>query len=156
MKEPSIDDLHLDPTDANVAALMARNLVGPVDMLNLVRLREVADYSGSPELAPSEPISGRAAFDLYIQHTLLFLRGSGGELLYLGAGGPYLVGSPRQGWDLTMLVRQTSIESFLGFTMNHAYLAGVVHRTAAVMDSRILPLVDATPPAGGWSSRLGP
>jgi hypothetical protein len=33
-------------------------------MLNLLRFREIADYSANPELTPAEPISGAEAFEL--------------------------------------------------------------------------------------------
>ena len=79
-------------------------------MLNLLRLRAVADYSATPELAPESPVSGRAAFDLYIAHTLPLLRERGGDLLFLGDGGTFLVGPEEERWDLAMLVRQQSVE----------------------------------------------
>ncbi len=44
-------------------ALLMRGIAGPVVKLNLLRFRGIADYSASPELAPSLPISGAAAFD---------------------------------------------------------------------------------------------
>lgn len=111
-------------------------------MLNLLRLREIADYTTHPELAPPALISGREAFDKYVEHTLPFLLESGGELVYLGTGGDYFVGPPNQGWDMAMLVRQGSVESFIAFASNDAYLAGIGHRAAAVWDSRILPLAE--------------
>ncbi len=133
---------YLDPTPEAGAALLARDLEGPFTMLNLLRLREVADYTTHPELAPPMPISGREAYDLYIEHTLPFLRESGGDLLYVGEGGPFLVGPPDESWDLVALVRQDSVASFMGFASNLEYLAGIGHRVAAAYDSRILPLVD--------------
>jgi hypothetical protein len=39
-----------------------------------------------------------------------------------------------------MMVRQTSVESFLAFASHKAYLAGMGHRTAALEDWRLLPL----------------
>jgi hypothetical protein len=39
-----------------------------------------------------------------------------------------------------MLVRQSSVQSFMAFAGNTAYLAGLGHRTAALEDSRLLPL----------------
>ena len=110
-------------------------------MLNLIRYREVANYSTCPELAPSTPISGAAAFQRYIEHTFPFLRESGGDLLFLGAGGPFLIGPQAEHWDLAMLVRQSSVDSFLAFASNAGYLAGLGHRTAALEDSRLLSLV---------------
>ena len=68
---------YLEVSQAAGAALFARQIEGPVTMLNLLRFREVADYSQSPELTPPAPISGAAAFDRYIQHTMPFLKQSG-------------------------------------------------------------------------------
>jgi hypothetical protein len=42
-----------------------------------------------------------------------------------------------------MLVRQSSIASFLAFASNDGYLAGIGHRTAALEDSRLLPLIES-------------
>lgn len=102
---------YLDPTPEQGRALMLRNIQGPVVMLNLTRFREVADYSGFPALAPASPISGRAAYDLYVEHTTPFLAESGGELLFLGEGGGFLIGPADERWDAAMLVRQTSTHS---------------------------------------------
>jgi len=53
-----------------------------------------------------------------------------------------VIGPPGGRWDLMMLVRQKSMESFLAFASNAAYLAGMGHRTAALEDSRLLPLIE--------------
>ncbi|MGH8180573.1 MAG: DUF1330 domain-containing protein, partial [Steroidobacteraceae bacterium] len=95
-----------------------------------------------PELAPTAPISGANAFDRYIRHTLPFLRESGGDAMLLAAGGPLLIGPESERWDIAMLIRQSSVASFLSFASNDAYLAGLGHRTAAIEDSRLLPLVE--------------
>lgn len=121
---------------------MRRNISGEVVMLNMLRLRETADYSDSPDLAPLNPISGKKAFQLYIEHTLPFLQQSGGELVLLGDGGQFFIGPSDEQWDVVMLVRQNSIESFIDFASNPEYLAGMGHRTAAIVDSRLLPIVE--------------
>jgi hypothetical protein len=64
--------MYLDPTDENARRLFQRGIEGPLLMLNLLRFREIADYSGFPDLAPPEPISGSAAYDRYVRHTLPF------------------------------------------------------------------------------------
>jgi hypothetical protein len=146
------EETYLDPSESTAIALVRRNLSGPIVMLNLLRFRDAADYSASPELAPPESISGRQAFDHYIDHTLPFLLDSGGDVLYLGTGGDYFIGPSDEGWDFAMLIRQTSLESFFAFASNEAYQAGIGHRTAAVRDSRILPLVDAAAPPSAPAS----
>jgi len=102
----------------------------------------VADYSRSPELAPPSPISGRDAYDRYVRHTIPFLDATGGSIEFYGAGGHYFVGPSDERWDLVMLVRQASVDDFLAFASNPAYLAGIGHRTAALADSRLLPIVE--------------
>lgn len=109
-------------------------------MLNLLKFREVADYSAFPELAPRQPISGREAFQRYIDHTLPFLHDSGGEIEFLGEGGKYFVGPQDERWDLVMLIRQDSLNSFIAFATNESYIAGIGHRSASLEDSRLLPL----------------
>jgi hypothetical protein len=42
-----------------------------------------------------------------------------------------------------MLVRQGSVQAFMAFATHAPYLAGLGHRTAAVEDSRLAPLVQA-------------
>jgi uncharacterized protein (DUF1330 family) len=135
--------VYLEPTQESGRTFMMRGIQGSVVMLNLLRFRDIADYSASPELAPAEPIRGAAAYQLYVEHTLPFLKASGGELLFLGQGGHFLIGPPDERWDAAMLVRQNSVDDFIAFASNEEYLKGIGHRTAALEDSRLLPLVPA-------------
>jgi hypothetical protein len=132
---------YLEPTQDSGRSFMMRGIRGELVMLNLLRFRETADYSASPELEPDTPISGSGAYAIYIEHTLPHLRESGGDLEFIGDGGNYLIGPPDERWDVAMLVRHRSVESFMSFASNEAYLAGMGHRLAAISDSRLLPLV---------------
>ncbi len=134
---------YLEPTQESGRDFFTRGITGSVVMLNLLRFRPVADYSANPSLAPAAPISGEAAYQLYMEHTLPFLEASGGEVLFYGKGGPFLIGPRDERWDAAMLVRQSSVEAFLAFASNQAYLSGIGHRLAALEDSRLLPLVQA-------------
>lgn len=121
----------LEPTDESVTALLRRDISGPVTMLNLLRLRDWADYSASPEIAPPCPLTGAEAYDRYIRHTLPFLTASGGSITFLPTGGHSLVGPPGERWDLAMAVTQASVQDFLAFASDEAYLAEVGHSAAA-------------------------
>ena len=131
---------YLEPTQESGRSFVMRKTAGEVVMLNLLRFRDITDYSATPDLAPPSPISGADAFQRYIDHTLPYLRDSGGDLFFLGQGGTFLIGPQNERWDLVMLVRQQSVEAFLSFASHSAYLAGLGHRTAALEDSRLLPL----------------
>lgn len=132
---------HLEPTQEAGRRFVTGAPAGTIVMLNLLRFRTVADYSAHPALAPDRPISGAQAYDRYIAHTLPLLRASGGDLLFLGEGGAFLIGPDDERWDRVMLVRQSGVASFLAFATDDAYRAGMGHRTAALEDSRLLPLI---------------
>ena len=134
---------YLEPTGDAARAFFSRPSSGPVVMLNLLRFRAWADYSANPELAPSGAITGEAAYRKYMEHTLPHLARSGGEVLFYGRGGQFLIGPSAERWDAAMLVRQASVTAFLAFASNTEYSAGLGHRVAALEDSRLLPLVEA-------------
>ncbi|MGA9365782.1 MAG: DUF1330 domain-containing protein [Bacteroidota bacterium] len=142
---------YLEPTQKSGAALFSRKIRGEIVMLNLLRFREVADYSLNPELMPAEPISGRTAYQKYIDHTLPILEATGGGIVFLGEGGDYLIGPEEERWDMAMLIRQKSLTDFMAFATHREYLAGIGHRTAALEDSRLLPLIELT--SGNLTSR---
>ncbi len=133
----------IEPSQEGGAALFSRQIAGEIVMLNLLRFRDIADYSANPELKPDEPISGAEAYQKYIDHTLPLLEESGGDVMFLGKGGKYLIGPQEEQWDLVMLIRQNSLSDFMAFASNQSYLAGLGHRTAALEDSRLLPLVES-------------
>ncbi|MBS7541393.1 DUF1330 domain-containing protein [Ancylobacter lacus] len=139
---------HIEPTQEAGRRFVRRGLAAPVIMLNRLRFRDTADDAHHPGLAPSAPISGAEAFDRYIRHTLPLLRESGGDLLFLGTGGDWLIGPGEERWDTAMLVRQTSTASFLAFASHPGYRAGLGHRTAAMADSRLPPLSEMALPPG--------
>ena len=143
---PTQAPIYVEPTQDAVRDFVRRGIKGPVVMLNLLRFRPVADYSAHPHLAPSEPISGATAFERYVALTLPHLEASGGALTFLGEGGPFLIGPAGERWDCVMLVRQASVESFLAFAEKTDYLAGLAHRTAAIVDARLLPVKERSAP----------
>jgi uncharacterized protein (DUF1330 family) len=131
---------YLDVTQESGRDFFMNEMSGSIVMLNLLRFRDVADYSGSPELNPGEPISGSQAYALYMKHTQPFLQAAGGEVLFMGKGSDYLIGPTNEKWDAVLLVKQHSKEHFLAFAQNEGYLKGIGHRTAALADSRLMPM----------------
>ena len=84
-----MNEKYLMPTQEAGREFVMRHIQGSVVMLNLLRFREIADYSATPELIPTEPISGESAYQLYIEHTLPFLTESGGEILFMREEGAF-------------------------------------------------------------------
>jgi len=133
---------YIAPTDITARSLIARGMESPVVMLNLLKFRDIADYSQAPDMAPDTPISGAAAYDLYAAGIAPLLAASGGEVLFEGAGGDWFIGPEGDGWDRVLLVRQASVAAFLSFAQNPDAQRIGQHRTAALSDSRLLPMRD--------------
>lgn len=67
-----------------------------------------------------------------------------GELLSLGQDGQCFTGPSEEKCDLILLVKQRSASDFIAFSSNEDYLAGMGHRLAAILDSLLLPMIEAT------------
>ena len=133
---------YLNPTQESGRDLILRNIQGPVVMLNLLKFRKIADYSETPGISPLLQISGEEAYQLYIGQALPHLLKSGGEILFLGKGGSFLIGPVNEQLDEVMLIKQNSVSSFMSFASNAAYINYLENRTAALEDSRILPIIE--------------
>ncbi|WP_433862888.1 hypothetical protein [Sphingobacterium thalpophilum] len=119
---------------------MSKNIQGAIVNLNLIRLKEIADYSEFPEIAPASEISGYKAFMLYIDLAKRFVEQGGGEILFIGKGDRFLIGPQDEQWDICMLIKQKSVSDFFAFEQNPDYMKIAGHRSAAILDSRLLPL----------------
>jgi uncharacterized protein (DUF1330 family) len=107
----------------------------PLVMLNLLRYRPVADYPPGGDFASC---SGREAYDRYGRRAIRFVAGVGGAVIWRGEGQASLIGPLTERWDELLLVRYPSKQAFLAMVGDPDYQAAVVHRTAALEDSRLL------------------
>lgn len=136
---------HIEPTPAQLEQFIADDPGGSPVMLNLLRYREVADYSDSPELDPGEPISGREAYQRYSAGVLPILAALGGGIELFGACTGTLIGPDDEAWDDIALVRYPSTPAFVQMVTSAEYQAIQGHRSAALADSRLIR-TDATRP----------
>lgn len=131
---------YLNPTDESAKQLFSKSIKGEVIMLNLLRFKEIADYSQFSDIAPETPITGKEAYQIYINQTLPFLDKSGGEIMLLGKSEHFFIGPMEEKWDLVMIIKQKSLDSFLSFASDPQYQDVIGHRAAAIVDSRLLPI----------------
>ncbi len=135
-------ETYLDVTQESGRIFFTSNTEGPIVMLNLLRFNEIADFSTCPELESDSPISGRACYNMYMKHTSPFLKKAAGELLYFGNTQPFIIGPLEEKWDMMLLVKHASKEVFLEFASNEEYLKIKGYRTAALADSRLMPILE--------------
>lgn len=131
---------YLSPTQAAGRKFIMKNIKGNIFMLNMLRFKDVADYSDFPDLKPKQAISGKEAYQKYIDHTIPFLEKSGGSIDFVGNSSNFLIGPENESWDAILLIKQKSVESFIAFEQNEEYMKGIAHRNAALEDSRLLPI----------------
>jgi len=131
---------YLNPTEKSARQLFSKSMTDEVIMLNLLRFKEVADYNQFPDIAPTTAITGKEAYQIYINQTLPFLEKSGGEIMLLGKSEHFFIGPTDEKWDLVMMIRQKSLDSFLSFASDQQYQSVIGHREAAIVDSRLLPI----------------
>jgi uncharacterized protein (DUF1330 family) len=126
----------IDPTPESFRALSQDVPADvPVVMLNLLRFREAAAY---PDGSAHEPCSGRAAYGRYSAHALPAVAAAGGQVLFAGQALAHPIGLPEERWDEVVLVAYPSIGAFFKMVMEPAYQAQSVHRTAALLDARLV------------------
>lgn len=113
---------------------------GPVVMLNLLKFRERADYTGFETLNPGAEISGKDAYKLYMKYTQPEIEKIGSRVLFYGSANQFLIGPTNETWDAVLLVEHPSVEAFMAFAQNKDYLKTLGHRNAALEDSRLLPI----------------
>lgn len=117
---------------------------GKVVMLNLLRFKKIADYSGMEEISPGKEISGREAYNLYMKLAEPIIEKLGSKVLFFGECGSFLIGPQSEEWDRMLLVEHPSAADFIAFAQNEEYMKLAGHRKAALEDSRLLPIVQKT------------
>lgn len=112
---------------------------GKIVMLNVLKFKEKADYTNFEQLKPDQEISGKEAYQLYLDSTLLELKNAGSRIIYYGESVSFLIGPESEKWDAILLVEHASVSKFMEFAQSDSYLKNLGHRTAAIEDSRLLP-----------------
>lgn len=113
---------------------------GVFHMMNLLKFKSIADYDQFPELKPASDISGEKAYQIYIREVLPLLEKAGSKLVFQGKSGDFVIGPDEEKWDMMLLIQHKSAKAFVSFADNPAYKKIAGHRTAALLDSRLLPL----------------
>ena len=136
-----MNEKYITRTHEAAEKLSSRQIDGEVVILSLVRFKEIADYTRHPELNGETEVTGREAFQRYIDQALPLIN-RGGDVLFSGEGGELLVGPPNEKWDWVMLFKQHSLSFLMAMEGDPQYKSIAGHKEAALEDSRLLPLVE--------------
>ena len=139
--------VHVDPTREAMA--LFRDLPGdrPIAMINLLRFRTAAGYP-SDHAEAGKNHTGADAYAAYGRAAAAPFARSGGRQLWLGRPEITLIGPADEIWDLAFIAWYPTAEAFVGMLRDPEYRQAVVHRQAAVADSRLIRCEPRTAAAG--------
>ncbi len=137
----------IDPTRSQFDAFKALPRDQPIHMLNLIRLREVADYP------PDHPdhgkgLTGLDAYRAYGRTTKALFTRLGGRQIWAGRPDAVVTGPLEERWDLAFIAEYPSAGAFLAMVTDPQYRIDVQHRTAGVADSRLIRMNPLEPGDG--------
>jgi uncharacterized protein (DUF1330 family) len=132
MSNPSVN-----PTPAQIQAMMEKGPDGPIVMVNLLKYRARATYE--PDRAEaSENLSGREAYRRYGMTALRCVGEAGGGVVWMGPQALVFIGGAEQEWDDVVCVRYPSRQAFLQMVSRPDYLAATPHRDAGLERTALL------------------
>ena len=125
---------HIDPTKETFAVFRANDRPGPIQMLNLVRLRARAAYPDGREA------TGAEAYAAYGRESEPVFTKLGGRVVWRGQFEQMLIGPMDERWDLAFIAEYPSVQAFVEMIRDPVYREAVKHRQAAVEDLRLIRL----------------
>lgn len=105
---------------------------GPVHMLNLVKLKEHATYDDGTM------VSGREAYAAYGRESGPIFERVGGRIYWSGSFELMVIGPQDVAWDIAFIAEYPNVQAFVDMVKDPEYQKAVVHRTAAVLTSRLV------------------
>jgi uncharacterized protein (DUF1330 family) len=137
----------IDPTRGQFEAFKGLARDRPIHMLNLIRLRAVADY---PADHPNhgKGMSGLEAYRAYGRASAGVFARVGGRQVWVGRPEGVLTGPVDERWDLAFIASYPGAGAFLAMVTDPEYREHVKHRTAAVEDSRLIRFAPTDPGEG--------
>jgi uncharacterized protein (DUF1330 family) len=137
----------IDPTREQFKAFMTAPQDTTIHMLNLIRLRPLADY---PADHPNHG-KGMTGLDAYREYgrtsSPIFAR-VGGRQVWAGKPEAVLTGPLDERWDLAFIAQYPNSLAFAEMIRDPDYKEHVKHRQAAVEDSRLIRFFPFAPGAG--------
>lgn len=105
---------------------------GPIHMLNLVKLRDRAEYEDGREA------TGAEAYRAYGEESAPIFSRLGGRIVWRGKMEQMLIGPEDEGWDICFIAEYPSVSAFVEMLKDPDYRKAMEHRQAGVADSRLV------------------
>jgi len=137
----------VDPLREQFDAFKALPRDQPIQMLNLIRLKPLADYpEGHPDHGQGK--TGLDAYRAYGRTTAHIFARVGGKQIWVGRPDVVVTGPAEERWDPAFIAEYPGASAFLAMVTDPEYRELVKHRQAAVADSRLVRMAPVTPGEG--------
>ncbi len=114
----------------------------PICMVNLLKLKEKADYPADHELHGKQ-MSGAEAYAIYSKGVTKIIKNLGGDMVFSGGVERLMVGEVEDLWDLVAVVKYPSRAAMGEMIASAEYQAISVHRTAGLAGQLNIETVEA-------------
>jgi uncharacterized protein (DUF1330 family) len=130
-------EVYIDPSPANFQAFKDLPRDAPINMLNLLLYRDVAEYPEGHEHA-GKGWSGRRAYEEYSKTSGPIFKRVGGCILWRGRFETMVTGPEVREWHDGFVAQYPNAGAFFEMIKDAEYQKAVVNRTAALVDSRLI------------------
>jgi len=129
---------NIDPSKEQFELFKSLPRDTPIMMLNLIELNQNATYDDG------RIATGAQAYQSYGKESGPIFTNVGGEIIWRGKPESIVIGPKNERWDIAFIARYPNAGAFLKMVTDKAYQAIVFHRQAAVKDSRLLRMGEAS------------
>ncbi len=129
--------LFVDPTRESFDAFKALPRDVPINMLNLLRFHERAQYPDDHPNA-AHGWSGERAYAEYGKTSGPIFQRVGGTIIWRGKMEAMVIGPQEKYWDSSFIARYPNSGAFMEMISDPEYKKAVVNRQAAVLTSRLI------------------
>ena len=132
-----VEDRYVDPTRESFDAFKALPRDVPINMLNLLRFHEAAQYPADHPNA-GKGWSGERAYQEYGKTSGPIFQRVGGTIIWRGKMESMVTGPDDKQWDSSFIAYYPNSGAFLEMVTDPEYQKAVVNRQAAVLTSRLI------------------
>lgn len=124
---------HVNPSRESFQAFRDLKREGPIQMLNLIKLKAHARYEDGTQS------TGAEAYRMYGKLAGPIFQTLGGRIIWSGTPETTLIGpTGEEDWDIAFIAQYPDMNAFISMVRDPAYQAITHHRTAAVENSRLV------------------
>ncbi len=121
-------------SEATWRAFRSDDRLGPIHMLNLIRLRDRAEYPDG------RAATGLEAYAEYSRISAAPAQANGMRIVWRGRFEMMMVGPEAERWDICFVAEYPGVDAFVNLMRHPDYRAAMAHRQAGVIDSRLIRL----------------